>query len=110
MKINENENQKITSGAHISYWTSSVLPMRFKELKNDIETEVVIVGGGMAGISTAYCLCKSGRKVVVIEDGYIGSGETGRTTAHLVTALHDRYYTLEKIHGEEGARLAAKSH
>ncbi len=110
MESNENDNQKITSGAHISYWTSNVLPMRFKELKRNIETEVVIVGGGMAGVSTAYCLAKAGRQVVLIEDGNIGSGETGRTTAHLVTALDDRYFNLEKIHGEEGARLAAKSH
>ena len=35
---------------------------------------------------------------------------TGRTTAHLVTALDDRYFELERLHGEEGARLAAESH
>src|ERR1044071_6647182 len=35
---------------------------------------------------------------------------TARTTAHLVIALDDRYYKLEKHHGEKGARLAAESH
>src|SRR3954463_537130 len=35
---------------------------------------------------------------------------TGRTTAHLVNALDDRYYDLEKYHGEDGARMAAQSH
>lgn len=38
------------------------------------------------------------------------SGETERTTAHLVTALDDRYVDLARLHGEKGARLAAESH
>ena len=37
-------------------------------------------------------------------------GETCRTTAHLVTALDDRFYQLERLHGADGARLAAESH
>jgi len=37
------------------------------------------------------------------------SGETGRTTAHIIHALDDRYYNLEQSHGNEGARLAAES-
>jgi hypothetical protein len=40
----------------------------------------------------------------------IGRGMTARTTAHVVSALDDRYYELEKVHGEEGARFAAESH
>ena len=35
---------------------------------------------------------------------------TARTTAHMVNALDDRYYDLEKFHGEDGARMAAQSH
>ena len=46
----------------------------------------------------------------MIEDGYIGSGETGRTTAHITHALDDRYYNLEEKHGLDGARNAANSH
>ena len=45
-----------------------------------------------------------------MEDGFIGSGETGRTTAHITNALDDRYYDLEQLHGKEGARIAADSH
>jgi len=48
--------------------------------------------------------------VILFEDGYIGSGETGRTTAHITHALDDRYYNLEKLHGKEGAHIAAESH
>src|SRR6267143_5930174 len=50
------------------------------------------------------------KSVVVLDDGPIGGGMTGRTTAHLVNALDDRYFKLERLHGEEGARLAAESH
>ena len=46
----------------------------------------------------------------MIDDGFIVSGETGRTTAHITNALDDRYYNLERIHGKLGSRLAAESH
>src|SRR6187399_2628699 len=101
---------KITSGKHFSYWTESATKTEMNPLRGNIETDVVIVGGGLAGISVAYCLSKSGKRVVVVEDSTIGSGETGRTTAHLVTALDDRYYHLAKVFGEEKTKLIAESH
>jgi glycine/D-amino acid oxidase-like deaminating enzyme/nitrite reductase/ring-hydroxylating ferredoxin subunit len=55
-------------------------------------------------------LAREGQSVVVLEDKSIGGGETGRTTAHLSNALDDRYYELERLFGERGARLAAESH
>lgn len=100
----------ITSGSNFPYWLESVLPIRFSPLNDNIKTEVVVVGGGIAGLSIAYCLLKAGKKVVVVEDGFIGSGETGRTTAHLVNALDDRYSEIEKLLGEEKCKLAADSH
>ena len=51
-----------------------------------------------------------GKKVVVVEDGFIGSGETGRTTAQLVTALDQRFYEMEEIFGKESTKLIAESH
>ncbi|MEJ7678523.1 MAG: FAD-dependent oxidoreductase [Segetibacter sp.] len=56
----------------------------------------------MAGLSTAYNAAKAGLKVVLVEDGLIGSGESGRTTAHITYALDDRYTEIEKVFGEEG--------
>ncbi|MCY7408638.1 MAG: FAD-dependent oxidoreductase [Chitinophagales bacterium] len=100
----------ITSGENKSFWTASTHPIIFEKLKQNIETDILIVGGGIAGLTTAYCLLKAGRKIILVEDGYIGSGETGRTTAHITCALDDRYFELEKIFGEEKAMLAAKSH
>ncbi|HEX6185445.1 MAG TPA: FAD-dependent oxidoreductase, partial [Pyrinomonadaceae bacterium] len=79
-------------------------------LAGDASADVCIVGAGIAGLTTAYLLAREGRKVVVLDDGPVAGGETARTTAHLVNALDDRYYELERLHGARGARLAAESH
>jgi glycine/D-amino acid oxidase-like deaminating enzyme/nitrite reductase/ring-hydroxylating ferredoxin subunit len=83
---------------------------QFQSLTQDLRANVCVVGAGIAGMTTAYLLARAGRAVVLIDDGPIGGGETGRTTAHLTSALDDRYYNIEKMHGEEGARIAAESH
>jgi len=105
-----NTTGKLTSGTHISCWTDTVKPLEFLKLTDPIKTQVAIVGAGIAGLSVAYCLAKAGKQVVVFEDGLIGSGETGRTTAHIANALDDRYSEIESLFGEDGARLAAESH
>lgn len=105
-----NQEGLVTSGYNLSFWLSSVESIKFKRLQDNLEVDILIIGGGISGMSTAYCLAKSGRKVVLVEDGYIGSGETGRTTAHIVNALDDRYAELEKFHGKENTRLIAESH
>lgn len=101
----------ITAGENLPFWyLAAIEPLTFEKLNQNLETDVLVIGGGIAGITTAYCLAKEGRKVVLVEDGLIGSGETGRTTAHFVTALDDRYYNLEKTFGEEKTKLIAESH
>jgi glycine/D-amino acid oxidase-like deaminating enzyme/nitrite reductase/ring-hydroxylating ferredoxin subunit len=104
------EKGLLTSGEDLSFWIDSVKPLEYPTLSQDMHAEVLIVGGGISGLTTAYCLLKSGRKIVLVEDGYIGSGETGRTTAHITAALDDGYYEIEKVFGKEGAARAAESH
>lgn len=106
-----NSNGQRTSGENLPYWLQSApAESKFESLREDLETDVLVIGGGIAGLTTAYCLAHEGKQVALIEDGYIGSGESGRTTGHLCYALDDRYYELERIFGEEGSALAANSH
>lgn len=101
---------KPTSGTTVSSWMATAdIPLR-PALTTDLTTNVCIVGAGIAGMTTAYLLAREGKSVVVLDDGPIGGGMTARTTAHLVTALDDRYFHLQRLHGEKGARLAAQSH
>lgn len=97
--------------AHNSpFWMDSVDPIRFSPLANDETVDVVIVGGGIAGMSVAYALAREGRRVAVVERGSIGGGETAHTTAHLSNALDDRYSRVEEIFNEETMKLAGESH
>src|SRR5688500_7938442 len=98
------------SGETTSIWTGTERAAVFAPLAENVSADVCIVGAGIAGMMTAYNLAKAGRRVVVLDDGAVGSGETGRTTAHITAALDDRYYNIESMHGEDGARLAADSH
>jgi glycine/D-amino acid oxidase-like deaminating enzyme/nitrite reductase/ring-hydroxylating ferredoxin subunit len=101
---------KTDNGESTSVWMATADTPREGRLTEDLDADVCIVGAGIAGMTTAYLLAREGQRVVVIDDGAIAGGETCRTTAHLVTALDDRYTELEKLFGERGATLAAASH
>ena len=98
------------SGHTTSVWMGTAEVPEFPPLREDREADVCVVGAGISGLTTAYFLGREGKKVVVLDDGPVGGGETGRTTAHIVNALDDRYYEIENFHGEGGSRLAAESH
>lgn len=100
----------VTSGENKSWWIDSSTPAEFEILNKKINTDVLIIGGGISGLTTAYLLSQQNIKVALVEDGFIGSGESGRTTAHITHALDDRYYEIEKIFGKDGSLMAAESH
>src|SRR5438874_7583447 len=78
-------------------------------MDRDQSTDVVVIGSGIAGLSIAYELTARGRHVTVLDRGRIGSGMTARTTAHLASALDDRYAELIVSRGVEVARLVYQS-
>ena len=93
-----------TSAANPAGWTAP-RPSRPSPLDGDRSCDVVVIGAGIAGLSTAYELSRFGRAVIVIDRGGIGRGMTARTTAHLATELDDFYSELIRTRGEEEARL-----
>ena len=92
-----------------SPWMSFAMPAQ-PPLAADASADVCVIGAGIAGMTTAYLCAKKSMSVIVVDDGPVGGGMSGRTTAHLTNAIDDRYYEIERLHGAEGARLAAQSH
>ena len=88
-----------------SCWMENTPVVDAPKLTTDAECDVVVIGSGIAGLSTAYELSRFGKSVIVIDRGGIGRGMTSRTTAHLATELDDFYSELIRVRGEEEARL-----
>lgn len=89
----------------ISCWMQDAPDIEASPLKSDQTCDVVVIGSGIAGLSTAYELSRFRRSVIVIDRGGIGRGMTARTTAHLATELDDFYSELIRVRGEDEARI-----
>jgi glycine/D-amino acid oxidase-like deaminating enzyme/nitrite reductase/ring-hydroxylating ferredoxin subunit len=79
-------------------------------LKDNITADTIVVGSGIAGLSTAYELARLGQKVIVVDRGRIAGGMTARTSAHLTPQCDDGFKALIDRHGEDGAKIFYKSH
>jgi glycine/D-amino acid oxidase-like deaminating enzyme/nitrite reductase/ring-hydroxylating ferredoxin subunit len=99
-----------TGGRSVSIWHAELGAPSYPPLDRPIRADVAVVGAGIAGLSTAYQLAKRGLKVAVLDDGPVGGGDTGRTTAQLTAILDKGYAETEQLRGRDGARLAAESH
>jgi glycine/D-amino acid oxidase-like deaminating enzyme/nitrite reductase/ring-hydroxylating ferredoxin subunit len=99
----------MSAGFSAAPWMEINTP-KFLPLDRNFHTDVCVVGAGISGLTTAYLLARAGLKVIVIDDNGIGAGETERTTAHLTAALDDRYFEIERLFGNTGAKRAAASH
>ena len=99
-----------TNGGSISLWMDSAWAPELAPLQGSQRTQICVIGAGIAGLTTAYRLAASGKEVLVIDERGLYGGQTARTTGHLCNALDDRYFELERLHGREGACLAAQSH
>lgn len=89
-----------------SYWMASSKNAHagYPKLEGDIEVDVAIVGGGIAGLSSAYFLKQAGLTVAIIEQEVIGGGTTGFTTGK-VTSQHNLIYAeLKRRFGTAKAR------
>lgn len=95
--------------SHESYWMDSSPRTAYPRASGQIRVDVAVIGGGIAGLSTAYELKQRGKTVAVVEAGRIAASVTGYTTAK-ITSLHTLIYTdLVANFGEDQARLYGES-
>jgi glycine/D-amino acid oxidase-like deaminating enzyme len=93
-----------------STWKEIGKPEPRPALKEDISTDIAIVGGGLAGVILAYLLSKEGEEVTLVEKKSVGSGATEYTTAFLMQDIDTELQDLVRMFGTRKARLIWQSH
>lgn len=92
-----------------AFWRETACFDKFPTLKQDADTDVLIIGGGLAGILCAYMLKKHGVKYMLLEAGSICSSVSADTTAK-ITAQHGFIYDkLIKRFGVERTQMYLKA-
>lgn len=88
---------------NISFWSDTTNHPSFDSLKEDVSTEVAVIGAGMVGILTAWLLAKKGKEVVLLEAERVANGVSAYTTAKVTSQHALLYQTLLKLYGKEKA-------
>lgn len=91
------------NGKHISYWIESGKKTDFPSVSKEIKVDVAIIGGGIAGLTTAFLLKSQGLKVAIIESNRISKGTTGSTTAKITITSGLIYSHLFSTFGKDFA-------
>ena len=88
-----------------SIWTKTAQLPQFDKLRSDLKTDVLIIGGGLAGVLCAYKLSQAGVDCALVEADRVGGGITKNTTAKLTSQHGLIYDKLIREFGVERARL-----
>ena len=81
----------------------------YPSLKKDVEADVVIIGGGLAGVVAAYLLTLEKKQVVLVEKNKLGSGATHDTTAFITQEIDTNLSTLKELYGLKKTRKVWES-
>lgn len=92
-----------------SIWQKGVTRPKFDTLKGDLKTDVLIIGGGISGILTAYFLHKYGVRYALVEKDRICRGTTENTTAKITSQHGLCYHKILKSSGEETCKAYLKA-
>jgi glycine/D-amino acid oxidase-like deaminating enzyme len=87
-----------------SLWSDTSSTPDFPSLRGNIEVDVLVVGAGITGVTTAYLLKQAGSRVAVVDLHSVGSGETSHTTAHITLVTDTRLQELASRIGQEQAQ------
>src|SRR3954470_1885366 len=87
-----------------SVWRATASTPGFAMLQDDLQCDVLVIGGGITGVTTALLLAEQGRKVVLLESGEIGSGTTGHSTGNLYVTTSQGLSQILSDWGEDIAR------
>ncbi len=101
-------NLKMTE-VPVSLWIDTTKDTNYPSLENDIDVDVIIIGGGITGITAAYLLNKSGIKTALIDANRIAKGTSGHTTAKITSQHALKYNKMINKFGEERARQYASA-
>ena len=93
-----------------SPWIQDIQIEQFSHLTKDISVDIAIIGGGIAGITTAYFLSKTGKKVILIEKGDLTKSTTAYTTAFLTYEIDTDITDLIKSIGRKETQKVWESH
>jgi glycine/D-amino acid oxidase-like deaminating enzyme/nitrite reductase/ring-hydroxylating ferredoxin subunit len=91
---------------NVPFWIDSAPIQKFAKLQRNISVDVVVVGAGVTGITTAYLLKQTGLTVALIERERVASIDTGHTTAHLTYITDVELRELARNFGEDHAQAA----
>ncbi len=97
-----------TTSAVSSLWlTTATPPLSCPPLSGDADADIVVIGGGIAGVTTALHLQSAGADVVLLEAAELGSGVTGNSTAKVTALQSTLLSTIASHHDEETAGVYA---
>lgn len=88
-----------------SYWMLSSKGLDFESLKEDLEVDTLIIGGGIVGLTTAYLLSKKGIETAIVETNKIGCGSSGRNTGKITSQHGIIYSKIRDKYGLDSAKL-----
>ena len=93
----------------LSVWRGTAAPSGYGLLSGDIATDVLVIGGGITGVTAALLLRQQGRDVVLLEADEIGTGTTGNSTGNLYeTVSQGMREIVSRWGGEVASRVAAE--